>query len=73
MYEGVLVDFTKPPSQPHELDRILDCHEVQTCNHICCQVLVKYKDQLDKESTWKRISTLHKSFPTFVLKDKNFS
>ena len=32
--EGILVEFTKPPSQPHEPKRILDCHELRTCHHV---------------------------------------
>ena len=41
MDEEFFVEFIKPRSQPHELERILELH---TCNHICCQVLVKWKD-----------------------------
>ena len=34
--EGILVEFTKPLSQPHEPEKILDCHELPTCHHVCC-------------------------------------
>ena len=68
---GVLVEYTKPPMEPHELERILDHHELFTCHHIYKQVLVKWKDQLDKGSTWENASTLHKRFPQFIFKDKN--
>ena len=60
---GVLVEYTKPPVEPHEPERILDHHELRTCNHICKQVLVKWKDRPDKGSTWEHASTLRKRFP----------
>ena len=52
---GVLVEYTKPPVEPHEPKRILDHHELRTCSHICKQVLVKWKDRLDKGSTWETL------------------
>ena len=66
-----LVEYTEPPVEPHELERILDHHELRTCNHICKQVLVKWKDRPDKGSTWEHARTLEKRFPQFVFKDKN--
>ena len=66
----VLVEYTEPPVEPHEPERILDHHELCTCNHICKQVLIKWKDRLDEGSTWKNASTLLESFPQFVFKDK---
>ena len=68
---SVLVEYTEPPMEPHEPERILDNHELCTCNHICKQVLVKWKDRPDKGSTWENASTLRKRFPQFVFKDKN--
>ena len=47
----ILVEFTKPPSQPHKPKKILDCHELRTHHHVCLQVLVMWKDSLDKGST----------------------
>ena len=73
MDEGILVEFNKPPSQPHELKWILDHHELRTCHHIHSQLLVKQKDRLDKGSTWENISTLCKKLPTFVFEGKNSS
>ena len=58
MDKGVLVEFTKPPSQPHELEQILDCHELRTHNHIRCQILVKWKDKPNEGFTWENINTL---------------
>ena len=48
---GVLVEYIEPPVEPHEPERILDHHELCTRNHICKQVLVKWKDRPNKGST----------------------
>ena len=37
----VLVEYTEPPVEPHEPERILDHHELCTHHHICKQALVK--------------------------------
>ena len=68
---GALVVYTKRPLEPHEPKRILDHHELHTRNHICKQVLAKWKDRPDKGSTWENASTLQKRFPQFVFKDEN--
>ena len=68
---GVLIEYKEPPMEPHEPERILDHHELCTRNHICQQVLVKWKDRLDKGSTWENSSTLQKRFTQFVFKDEN--
>ena len=68
---GVLVEYIEPHVEPHEPKRILDHHELRTCNHICKQVLVKWKDRPDKGPTWKNASTLRKRFPQLVFEDKN--
>ena len=34
--EGILVELTKPPNQPHEHEKILHHHKLRTCNHINC-------------------------------------
>ena len=69
---GVLVEYTKPPMEPHEPKRILDRHELRTRNHIRNkQVLVKWKDRPDKGSTWENASTLRQRFPQFVFEDQN--
>ena len=60
---GVLVEYTEPPVELHEPKRILDHHKLHSRNHICKQVLVKWKDRLDKGSTWENASTLQKRFP----------
>ena len=67
MDTGVLVEYTKPHVEPHEPERILDHHELCTRNHICKQVLVKWKDRPDEGSTWENTSTLRKRFPRFVF------
>ena len=59
---SVLVEYTKPPVEPHELERILDHHELRTRNHIRKQVLVKWKDRPDEGSTWENASTILKRF-----------
>ena len=70
---GILVEFTNPSSQSHEPAKVLDRHELHTCNHICCQVLVKWKDKIDKGSFWENISILRKRFLNFIFEDKNSS
>ena len=70
---GFLVEYTKPPVQPHEPEKVLDYHDLSTRNHVCCQVLVKWKDRPNEGSTWENISTLKKRFPTFVFEDENSS
>ena len=45
---GVLVEYIKPPVEPHEPKRILDHHELCTRNHIRKQVLVKWKDVMTR-------------------------
>ena len=68
---GLLVEYTEPPVQPHEPEKVLDLHELRTRNHVRRQVLVKWKDRPDEGSTWENISTLKKQFPTFVFEDEN--
>ena len=68
---GVLVEYTEPFVEPHEPKRVLDHHELRTRNHICKQVLVKWKDRLDKGSNWENAKTLRKRFLEFVFEDKN--
>ena len=68
-----MVEFSMPPSQLHEPKKILDCHELHTHHHVCCQVLVKWNDRLDKRNTWENISTLCKRLFSFVFEDKNSS
>ena len=68
---GLLVEYTEPPVQPHEPEKVLDFHELRTRNHVRRQVLVKWKDRPDEGSTWENISTLKKRFPTFVFADEN--
>ena len=70
---GVLVEYTEPPVQPHEPEKILDYHDLRTRNHVRRQVLVKWKDRPNEGSTWENISTLKKRFPTFVFEDENSS
>ena len=70
---GILVEYTEPPVQPHEPEKVLDFHELRTRNHVRRQVLVKWKDRPDEGSTWENISTLKKRFPTFVFADENSS
>ena len=67
---GVLVEYTEPPVEPHEVEWILDHHELCTRHHICKQVLIKWIDRPSKGSTWENASTLQKRFPQFVSKDK---
>ena len=71
MDTGVLVEYTKPPVEPHEPERILDHHELRTCNHIRKKVLVKWKDRPDKGSTWENATTIQKRFPQCVFKDED--
>ena len=70
---GVLVEYTETLVQPHECERILDYHDLRTRNHVCRQVLIKWKDRPDEGSTWENISTLKRWFPNFVFEDKNSS
>ena len=67
---GILVEYTEPPMQPHEPERVLDFHELRTRHHVCRQVLVNWKDHPDEGSTWENISTLKKRFPTFVFAEE---
>ena len=71
MDTGVLVEYTEPPVEPHEPERILDHHELRTHNHICKQFLFNWKDRPDEGSTWENTSILRKRFPQFVFEDKN--
>ena len=70
---STLVEYTEPPIQPHEPEKILDYHDLRTRNHVRRQVLVKWKDRPNEGSTWENISTLKKRFPTFVFEDENSS
>ncbi|MCO5586085.1 hypothetical protein L7F22_040024 [Adiantum nelumboides] len=71
--QEVLVDFIEPPNLPHELERILDSHDLRTRHHVWHQVLVKWKDRPEEGATWENVSTLKKRFPSFVFEDKNTS
>ena len=38
----VLVEYVEPPTQPHELEKELDYHNLHTQHHVCHrQVLIK--------------------------------
>ena len=45
---GVLVDMIEPPSVPHELECILDTHELRTRHHVTRQVLGKWSNRLEE-------------------------
>ena len=64
------MEYIEPLVEPHELEKILDCHELRTCHHICKQVLVKWKDRPDKGFTWENTSTLRKRLRHFVFEDE---
>ena len=67
MDEGFLNEFIKIPSNPHDLERILDHQKLQSHNHICCHVLVQQKDKNEEESIWENNSSPCKRFCTFVF------
>ena len=65
MDTGVLVEYIEPQV---ELTKILDRHDLRTRHHVRKQVLVKWKDRLNKGFTWKRARTLQKKFLDFAFK-----
>ena len=67
---SILVDYEEPHVLPHELEKVLDTHDLRTRHHIQRQVLVKWKDRPYEGSTWENITTLCKRFPSFVFEDK---
>ncbi|MCO5595201.1 hypothetical protein L7F22_049240 [Adiantum nelumboides] len=71
--QEVLFDFIEPPNLPHELERILDAHDLRTRHHVWHQVLVKWKDRPEEGATWENVSTLMKRFSSFVFEDENTS
>ena len=69
----VLVEYVEPPTQSHELEKVLDYHDLHSQYHVCQQTLIKWKDKLKEDSTWKNISIMWKRISTFVFEDKNSS
>ena len=65
-----MVDFTKPPSQPHDLERILDLHELRTHNHIFGKFWSSGKIELTKDPLGKTLVLYVRGFLLLLLRTK---
>ncbi|KAJ7518934.1 hypothetical protein O6H91_20G016000 [Diphasiastrum complanatum] len=70
--EQTLIDFEEPNSLPHEPEKILNIRNCETRHVLFREVLVKWKDGSQEESTWESVSKLRKRYPNFILEDFAF-
>ena len=54
----VLVELIKPPTAPHELERVLGFKDRRTRHNVYREALVKWTDLDQEASTWERITML---------------
>ena len=70
---NILVELVKPPSTPHEPERILGFRYRRTRLRVCKEALVKWTNLDEETSTWERITMLQQKYPQFVFAYKNSS
>ena len=57
---------------PHEPERILDHRIKKLRSREIHEYKIKWKDRVEEDSTWERVDTLQKLFPTFQLQECNY-
>ena len=71
MDTSVFVEYIEPPVEPHEPKKILDCHELRTCHHVCHnKFLLSGKTDLTKVPLGKTLALYKKGFLILFLRMK---
>ena len=67
---NVLVELIKPPSTPHEIEKIFGFRDRCTRHNVYKEALVKWTNLEEEASTWEHVAMLQQKYPQFVFIDK---